>query len=275
MSDFALEHVTHREIPRSKSDFRATLTAQMHVLHALILHDIKTRFFGSGIGYVITILWPTVHMAVVMIAFIFGGRQAPYGDSRLLYVATAVLPYICWNYITRFTMLGVTQNKFFLQYPIIRPLDIMFARIALEIISSFIITILLLTALLLLQVDIVPHHLDRAALGLISAVLLGIGFGIINGVICMIFPLWQVPYILIAIGCWFTAGVGLNPELLPPAIGDIIAYNPLLHSIEWIRSAYYDDFPTRLLSKSYVLSVAFGSFSIGLVMERILRRYMV
>ena len=275
MSDFAIEHSTHRELTRTTSDLRSTIYAQLHVFHALILHDIKSRFFGSGIGYVVTILWPTIHMAIVMIAFIVTGRQAPYGESRLLYVATAVLPYICWNYITRFTMLGVTQNKQFLQYPIIRPLDVMFARIALELISSFIITVLLLTTLALLQVDIVPHHLDQAALGLLSAILLGIGFGILNGVICMIFPLWQLPYVLIAVGCWITAGVAINPELLPATIGDMLSWNPLLHCIEWIRSGYYDDFPIRLLSKSYVLSVAFGTFSVGLVLERMLRRFMV
>lgn len=273
MSDFAIEQTPVRT-PRSERGWESAFRQQVYVFHALILHDIKSRYFGSGIGYVITILWPTIHMAIVMTAFIVGGREAPYGTSRLLYVATAVLPYICWNYITRFTMMGVTQNKSFLQYPIIRPLDVMFARIALEIISSFIITVLLLSALLLCQVDIVPHHLDQAALGLLSAILLGIGFGIFNGVICMIFPLWQLPYILVAVGCWITAGVAVNPELLPPAIGDIVAWNPLLHSIEWVRAAYYDDFPTRLLSKSYILSVAFGSFALGLVMERVLRRYM-
>ena len=46
-----------------------------------------------------------------------------------------------------------------------------------------------------------------------------------------------------------------------------------MHSVEWIRKGYYADFPAHLLSKSYVLSVGAGSFALGLLMERALKRY--
>ena len=254
-----------------KGRFRAALTTQLQVIHALVLHDIKSRFFGNGLGYIVTILWPSAHIAIIVGMFYFTGRPAPYGDNRLLYVSIGVLPYIIWNYISRFTLLGVAMNKSFLQYPLVKPLDIMIARQALEIVSCTIITICLALFLVACQVDVVPHHPDQAALAILSAVLLGVGFGVFNGVICMILPLWNIVYVGVLIIFWITSGVVINPEALPTPIADLLAWNPLLHCIEWLRLSYYDDFPARLLDKSYVLYWGAGSLACGLVMERVLR----
>ena len=244
-------------------------------MHALILQDIKSRFFGNGIGYVISIFWPATHIAVLLIIFAAMKRPVPYGNSALLYASTGVAPYICWSYISRFMCLGVIMNKNFLAYPIIKPLDMMFARLFLEIISTYIITVGLLFALVVCQVQAMPFRPWDAAAGLLSAVLLGAGFGVFNAVICMIVQLWQVVYVLVLVIAWITCGLAINPEAMPDKIGRLLAYNPLLHSIEWIRSAYYLDYPAHFLDKSYVLWCGTISLVLGLIMERVLRRFML
>ena len=134
-----------------------------------MLHDIKSRFFGNGLGYVVTILWPSTHIAIVILAYIIGKRPVPYGNSALLYASTCVLPFIAWNYMSRFTMMGMLQNRSFLAYPVIKPLDMMFARLALEHVSIFIITVGLLCTDMLFQVDVISINLQegnmRHALG--------------------------------------------------------------------------------------------------------------
>ena len=264
MSDISLPRI---------SLWRTALTNQTHVFHALILHDIKSRFFGNGLGYVFTILWPAAHLALIVILYAMTGRGGGYGTSTLLFVATGVLPYICWNYISRFCMLSIVMNKSALNYPIINALDIILARIFLELVTCTIITLVLLALLTLGGINVVPMQPAAAAEGLLSSVLLGVGFGILNATIVMILPLWMIGYVLILIVFWITSGVVINPELLPQQIGDWLAWNPLLHCIEWIRSGYYPDYPTRLLSKSYVLEVGFGSLALGLLMQRTLKRF--
>ena len=175
--------------------------------------------------------------------------------------------------MSRFTMMGMLQNRSFLAYPVIRPLDMMFARLALEHVSIFIITTGLICTNLLFQVDVIPVNKTDAVCGLLSAILLGEGFAIFNSVIVMIFPLWVIGYIGIIITFWFTCGMIINPEAMPAELGYWISWNPLMHSVEWIRKGYYADFPAHLLNKTYVLSVGAGSFAIGLIMERMLKRY--
>lgn len=270
MTEFSLP------MPRTRNHrapLMKALVTQRDVIWALILHDIKSRFFGNGLGYAVTIVWPAVHIAIIISIYVLGKRPVPYGSSAFLYASIGILPYITWSYMSRFTMMGMIQNRNFLAYPIIRPLDVMVARLALEAISSFIITVGLVCTTEMLGVNAMPLNLSEAVLGWLSAVLLGAGFGIFNSVLVMIAPMWVLGYVGIIILFWITAGMAFNPETMPSEIGYYMSWNPLLHSIEWIRSAYYADFPAHLLSKSYVISVGAGSLALGLIMERTLRRF--
>ena len=273
MTDLPAPTISSRA--RLPSVWSVALTNQVNVLHALVLHDIKSRFFGNGLGYVVTILWPGVHLAVVVGVYAATGRGAGYGTSALLFVSTGVLPYICWNYISRFAMMGVVQNKSALSYPIINILDIIMARIFLEIVTCSIVTFILLAFLIVDGVDAMPIHPAQAALGLLSAVLLGVGFGVLNAGIALIFPLWFIGYVGIIVLFCITSGVAINPELLPDQIGYWLSWNPLLHCIEWLRLAYYDDYPARLLDRSYIFEVGFGSLALGLLMQRTMKRYLL
>lgn len=270
MSDFSLPQ------PRQaakRSPLMRSLVTQRNVLWALMLHDIKSRFFGNGLGYIVTILWPATHIAIVVIAYVISKRPVPYGSSALLYASTCVLPFIAWNYMSRFTMMGMVMNRSYLAYPVIKPLDMMFARLALEHISIFIITVGLIATNMLFQVDVVPVNLSDAICGLLSAVLLGIGFGIFNSVIVMIFPMWVIGYVGIIIVFWLTSGMVINPEAMPSELAYWVSWNPLMHCVEWIRKGFYADFPAHLLSKTYVLSCGAGSLALGLIMERALKRF--
>lgn len=271
MSDFSLP--MPRASTARESDLRRAWRTQLQVLWALMLHDIKSRFFGNGWGYVMTILWPATHIAIIVSIFVLGKRPVPYGSSALLYASTGILPYIAWNYMSRFCMMGMVQNRAFLAYPVIRPLDMMFSRLALEGVSIFIITVGLVGINALSQVDIMPINMSEAVGGMLSAVLLGVGFGILNGVIVMLFQLWMIGYVGILILFWFTAGLAINPEAMPAELGYWFSWNPLLHSIEWIRKGYYADFPAHLLDKYYVVGVGAGTLALGLVLERLLRPY--
>ena len=175
MSNFTLPKPRHAA--ENYGPFQSALRSQLNVMHALILHDIKSRFFGNGFGYIVTILWPTVHIIVIMGIYIIMGRAVPYGQSAMLYAATGVLPYIAWNYISRFMSLSMTMNKSFRAYPVVQPLDMMHARLVLECVSIFTITIGMIFVLAICQVPVMPYDPGEGVLGLLSAIVLGIGFG--------------------------------------------------------------------------------------------------
>jgi capsular polysaccharide transport system permease protein len=62
------------------------------------------------------------------------------------------------------------------------------------------------------------------------------------------------------------------PSYLPPQIAEWLSWNPVLHGVEWMRSAYYRDYGSTVLDRGYMLSCALLLVLAGLLGERLTRR---
>lgn len=50
---------------------------------------------------------------------------------------------------------------------------------------------------------------------------------------------------------------------------------PQLQCVEWIRYAYYEDYPDKLLNNSYVITFATACLAVSLLAERLARRVLL
>jgi capsular polysaccharide transport system permease protein len=244
-----------------------------NVIYALCLHDIKTRFFGNGLGQVVIVLWPLCHILILLLIYTFTGRTAPYGDSLLVYSSVSLMPFIIISYMARWIMMAVAQNKSFTQYPVVQILDLMFARMILEIISMFIVTLLILTILYLLGDDSLPNDYATAASGWFASIFLAFALGVLNGAMVAIFPFWMLGFMLFIIIAYAASGMLFVVSKLPASIRDFLSWNPILQCVEWMRSAYYSDYNSLVLDKAYVLRFSCICLAFGLLLERFTRRF--
>jgi len=99
-----------------------------------------------------------------------------------------------------------------------------------------------------------------------------LGFGVVNGVIAGIFPLWLTGSVLFTIIMWVSSGVLFVPDALPETAQYWLSFNPMLVGIEWMRSAYYEGYGQGLLFKYYMVSFALVTLFLGLLLERLLRK---
>lgn len=253
-------------------DFAARLSAQGRILGALIMRDVQTRFFGSPLGFVVAIAWPVSHIFVLILLNAAAGRVPPYGDDPALFYATGLVPFMCFNYMSRFTMLGVSLNKPLLGYPIVKVADVLIARATLEVLNAAVVVIVTLIILTAMGVDVRPPRPQEAAYALIACWALGFGFGLVNGVIAGMYPFWMTPFSLFQILLWIASGVVLVPDELPETARYWLSFNPALIGVEWMRSAYYEGYGLReLLDKRYMVGFAATSVFVGLGMERLMR----
>jgi capsular polysaccharide transport system permease protein len=111
----------------------------------------------------------------------------------------------------------------------------------------------------------------QASFALLSMMLLGLSFGIINGIIAGMFPMWITGYALLSILLWLSSGVLFVPDALPEIVRTPLSYIPSLQGVEWVRSAYYEGYGTDILDKTYVLEFAVITLFLGLALERLLR----
>ena len=254
------------------SSFAELLRTHARILFALILRDVQTRFFGTALGFVLAIAWPVSHIFIVLLVNSALGRAPPYGDSAALFFATGLLPFMCFQYMARFTVLGVIMNKPLLGFPIVKVADILIARAILEVLNAAVVVIVTVVILTIMGVDVWPPRPIEAMYAMLACLLLGLGFGLVNGVIAGIFPFWFTPFSLSQIILWMASGVIMVPDDLPATARYWLSWNPILVGVEWMRSAFYQGFGLgELLDKQYVLGFAAVSIFIGLLMERTMR----
>jgi capsular polysaccharide transport system permease protein len=250
------------------------LRAQFNVILAIMLRDIRTRFFGHGVGFLVAIGWPLVHILILLGIFTAFGRSAPYGESMTVFFATGLVPFMAFSYMSRFTMLSVIMNRPLLAFPAIKLLDIVVARALLEMLGSCCTVIILLIIFWCFDIDFMPMDIVQAVFALGAAMLLGIGFGILNGIIAMAVPTWATGYALIIVVFYIISGITFVPDALPETIRYYLSFNPSLQTVEWMRAAYYEGYST-ILDKEYTISFGALTIFLGLIVERFLRGHLL
>ena len=242
------------------------------ILGAVLIQDMRSRYGYSHIGYLIAIAWPLSHIGVIMFVHLLRTSIAPVGDSPATFVGTGVVPYILCLYPARLLAMAIPQNRQLLNIPVIQPLHLIFSRCILETLNALIVLALFVFVVSLFDIDILPVDTAEAAKAIGAAVFLGIGLGFFNVVMCaLVGNFFLLFFILVMIGLYMISGVFLPPTAMPASVREYMAYNPLLHLVEWLRSAYYTSYDIELINKSMVLWVGGISLTLGLIGERFLR----
>lgn len=250
---------------------RETSDQVFRVIGAVLLRDMRTRFGRTHLGYLIAVLWPFVHLLIIIVVRTFVAKIAPIGTEPAVFYATGVLPYILCLYPARMMTMAVAQNKPLLQFRIVTPAILMFARAILESLNAMVVFALLLIGLRLADIEFAPNDWIDMAEGIIAAVYLGMGVGFFGIIVqSLVGPPAMIIIVIFLLMLYLSSGALIPVTFYPPNVRDIIAYNPLFHCVEWIRSAYYgmDSF---LLDKFYVIAIATLFLCIGLLGERLLR----
>jgi capsular polysaccharide transport system permease protein len=244
----------------------------MRIIVALILRDMRTRFGRSYLSYIIAIGWPLTHMTVIMGGYLLANRIAPMGDDPGIFISTGGAPYILCLYPARFTAFAIVQNKSLLQFSILSPISIIFARAVLEILSACVVFILFFGILSLADMATMPFDMYRAAGAIALTICLGVSFGTVGVILCAISPIVGILCVVFTmILLYLTSGVFLPLAFYSETVKAIMWYNPLFHVVGLLRSAYYSSYGLEEFSFAYVFFVSNILLCIGLLGERFLR----
>lgn len=243
------------------------LESYLHVLHALMLRDMRTRFGGTLWGYGMVVLWPCVHIFFLIGIYTFQHIPAPIGNSAPLFFATGAVPVLIFQYISREVMKATIINKPLTYYPQVKLFDLILARVLVEIVTGFLGLIVVVSLLTALGNDPRPANSFLAVTGYLAAISLGIGVGVINVAIVGFFPGWLMGYALFNILMYVASGVMFMPSFLPEKAYYWMKYNPALQLAEWMRSAYYPSAGLKI-DYLYVVMWSFTCLTIGLLIVK-------
>ncbi|OCP35052.1 ABC transporter permease [Ensifer sp. LC163] len=242
---------------------------------AVMLRDMRTRFFDHGLGFLVVSLWPLAHMVILIAIFTLVGRQAPFGDSLNVFFATGLIPTLSFMYVSRFMSLSLILNRPMLSFPVVQVFDIMVARAILEIVAACLTLTFMMCILSIIGDDPFPYDPEQALYAYLATLLLAVGIGMLAGVVTMFLNFFATIYALAMILVYMSSGTMFVAAALPEPLARALAWNPVVQSVEWMRTAYYPTYSDRLLDKEYLLIFGMTALCLGLLLERLTRRKML
>ena len=250
---------------------QAAAATQMRVVGALILREARTRFGHSQLGYLWSVAEPVALVVTFTLVSMALGHLPPYGNSLPMFFALGALAYQFYRRVAAFCSAAFDANQALLSYPIVKQVDTLMARAALEVATCLLASFLLLGSLLVFAQQPAPtNHLAMAA-AVALLVLLGFGHGTINAVIGAYVASWRNIDAILARPIFILSGIFFVPDRLPPKIVPYLAWNPVLHGVELMRYGYYPDYRSPTLDIQYLFFWALGLTVLGLAAERAMR----
>lgn len=244
------------------------------VVTAIIFRETKTRFGKNKLGYFWALIEPSGYIGILLFLRYKMHASIPFGENIYLFVLTGLLMYRLFISIADRCMSSISSNQSLLTYPLVKPIDTIIARIILEVMTMLVV-ILVFFGFLIFYTDypVINYPLEFCA-AIIATIFLGASVGVFNAVFSVVMPAWERVWGISKLPTLFLSGIFYMPRSMPPALQEIIKWNPLLHCVEWLRQGSYLDYDP-LLSKNFVLVCSLFVITLGLAIERRYRSILV
>jgi len=248
--------------------FLRQLSVMGRIITAIILREVKTRFGRHRFGFIWILLEPVVYVAgfVLLRGFLLE-RNIPFGQNLALFLISGLVTLRTIMSIANRGLSALTANKAMLVYPMVKPIDFILARIALEsLVGCFTWTVFFSLAQVVGDDKIIYHH-ENVALAYLMVVLLGGSLAFLNAVLAPLSTLWERVWSMLRLPLMLISGVFYVPVLMPPTLQAIIKWNPVLHVIELLRTGLYQTYDA-MLSIPYIITFSMITLALALVVDR-------
>lgn len=249
---------------------------QARVIHALVLREVNIKFARQRLGYLWAFVEPAAFVAAFALILSLGGRSLPAGMPAVPFLITGIIPFFLFREVATATLRGVSANKALLVYPQVSAFDVMIARFVLETTTTIVVFAALLGALMGFGIDVRLERPVEAFGWLIGMGLAGFGFGAACGALEPLFPAVEriVPAVVLRPLFWIS-GVFFTAGMLPPELRDLALFNPLLHMIELLRSAFFHEFENQHAGYTYPVFSLLIMLFLAALLHRALRRHIL
>jgi capsular polysaccharide transport system permease protein len=225
----------------------------------------------DALGFIGHLIEPGVLiLATVALAWLVD-RHPPFGNSMILFSSSGIAP------IYLFIRISLTAFKTrVVKLPVYRDFDVVIVRCLISFLMITLAVMILFTFLFLTQTSsAMPADPLRALEGWLTMAFLGLGVGMVNRTVGVIFPVWQGVYPAVSRIVVHLSGVYYIVDALPTTVRPWVCLNPLTHGVTLFRLGFYPNFPRYTFSPQYLLAWAACAFVIGLAMEVKLRDRLV
>jgi capsular polysaccharide transport system permease protein len=245
------------------------------VIGAILLRDIKQRAGPYYTGFLMILLMPLAHLLLLVTIYRILGRLPPQGTDQMVYFGISILPFVIYAYSARQIVISLAENRPLLYFNRVKIFDILLARGILEATGSVVVFIISVCILEVYSTDFSPRDWPGIVFAVAATIYFSFSFGVSNALIARVLPVWYLFFNLTMPVFWAASGIIFFPTAIPDPYDRWLALNPLLQCVEWIRYAYYEDYPDKLLNIPYLITFATACLAVSLLAERLARRVLL
>lgn len=250
--------------------FRGEAALMLRVIVSLILCETKTRFGKHRLGYVWALLEPAIFILGFIALRAYLSQSIPFGESLLLFMVPGLLVVRIFQGITGRMLPAISSNKALLSYPPVKPFDVLAARFVLELLTKYVLLVIFFVLMDWTADTEVILHYTRFASAVAALTVLACGVGAFNAVISVLWPTWSIIWGFTSFPLIILSGIFFVPKSLPPDAQYILSFNPVMHCVEWLRTATYLTYDP-VLERTYPIAFGLIALVIALSLERIYR----
>lgn len=237
---------------------------------ALMLREMQTTYGRSAAGYIWAVVEPAAGIALLSFIFSLGFRSPPFGTNFAIFYATGMIPFLFFNDIAGKVAGSLKFSRQLLAYPAVTFVDALIARILVNSLTQFMVAYIVFTVILVAFDTKTTLDLSKIALSLGMTLSVAVGIGTLNCFLTLRFETWPIIWGVMTRPLFLISCIFFVFDTIPLPYRDWLWYNPLVHVVGEMRSAFYPGYDAPYVSVSYVMTVATICLLAGLVF---LRRY--
>lgn len=246
------------------------LIIHIRVVLALVLRESRVRHGRSKLGYFWALVEPVMQVTILTLIF-REFRGAGSGAEFALFFATGVLAFNMFRNTAAYVMNAFEQNRALFNYPMVKPVDAVFARFILDISTNLLIIIIVLGAQIAFMDAPLPANVPLMILPLVLMALFALGVGISLAVLKRFLPAAQNMYHIIMSPAFFVSCIFFSMSSVPTKYRELLALNPLVHGVEGFRLGYFATYNAPEVDLMYLFTFVMIFNCFGFVAEWLTR----
>ncbi|WP_372737901.1 ABC transporter permease [Neptunomonas sp.] len=248
---------------------RTSLQVTFSVLKALFIRDALQRTMAERFSWFWILVEPISHIIVfVGIRGIMGGSGLIAGAEFIPWLVVGLMTFFVFREGFLKSIGAINSNKALYSYRQVKPVDTVIARALVEGLLKSLIFVLLIIGFELLGANLLPADPLSVIFLWLLAWMLGLAAGLFFSVANALVLEVGIVVNVMTLPLYFLSGVMIPLNFLPHNLLQYLMYNPLVHLIELMRLAFFENYrPINNLDLMYVMWWVLITMALGLAMH--------
>jgi len=243
------------------------------ILRALILNDLRLKYRGNSLGFVLEILRPTLVIAAHYYLFVLVRKPMPANLPIVTFVIAGFPVWFAFNGALQAGSHGTRSAAQAILLPQVTMFHVKLAKASWAVLLNFVFCLCASWPLIFFfRQDLSLPDIPTSAVIFILSGSMGFGLGLISEQMSKRWPIVDIFTKLLAWALYVTSGQYFSIMTVERGWAQFLWFNPLIHLVEYERHAFDPGYPIAVVNLGYPAAFAVSLMMLALMGKKAARR---